>query len=180
MCRFISFWHNPLNGDIAVNDLNSHSNTLDNLKLTNGIWREGHYLPDGTIECRVEGKDRISMIDCNERLKQKYPTFIDFANYAFSQPSVNIGTSLYLSSLTSAEGLVIPAEVTYLYLSSLTSAEGLVIPAVVTYLDLSSLTSAEGLVIPAGVTSLDLSSLTSAKGLVIPAGVTYLYLSSLK
>ncbi len=84
-------------------------------------------------------------------------------------------TSLEFPSLTSAEGLTIPASVTSLNLSALTSAKGLTIPAGVREVNLSSLTSAEGLTIPAGVAYLSLRSLTSAEGLAIPASVTWLY-----
>ena len=58
---------------------------------------------------------------------------------------------LFRSSLTSANGLVIPQGVETLYLGSLTSANGLVIPQGVKCLYLRSLTSAGGLVIPQGV-----------------------------
>jgi len=33
MCRFISFFHRPDNGDVVVHDLSSHSNTEKKLKL---------------------------------------------------------------------------------------------------------------------------------------------------
>ena len=63
---------------------------------------------------------------------------------------VNIGVSLNLEGLTSAEGLVLPESIAgCLYLNSLTSAKGLELPNIITeYLDLGSLTSDEGLVLP--------------------------------
>ena len=82
-----------------------------------------------------------------------------------------IGGTLDLSSLTSAEGLVLPKEIGInLYLSGLTSAKGLVLPEKIGGdLYLSGLTSAEGLVLPEKIGgTLHLSDLTSAKGLVLP------------
>ena len=80
MCRFASFFHNPINGDIAISDLNSHSNTERELKLNLNVWREGHYLPNDEIECRVTDKDRVSQRKCEERLRKKYPKFSNFFN----------------------------------------------------------------------------------------------------
>ena len=64
MCQFISLFHNPLNGDIAVADLNSHSKTEKQLKLNKAIWREGHCRPDGSVELRVEPNDRQTQREC--------------------------------------------------------------------------------------------------------------------
>ena len=51
MCRMASFLYknSEENGvEIAVSCLNSHSNTQENLKLTEKMgWFEGHYLPNG-------------------------------------------------------------------------------------------------------------------------------------
>jgi len=96
MCRFISFHHNPINGDIKVAVLNSHSETEKKLNLNLSIWREGHYLPNGTVECRTLDKDRVSSKECCKRLKRKYPTFIKFFNWAVFQPE-SVGGSLDLS-----------------------------------------------------------------------------------
>ena len=117
MCQFISFFHRPDTGDIAVWDLNSHSNTGKHLKLNLNLWCEGHYLPDGTIEARIHDKIRESQKECEDRIKTKFPTFLDFLNWCFKQ-DINIVTSLDLSSLTNAKGLVIPQGVTSLYLRS--------------------------------------------------------------
>src|SRR3989304_1230697 len=103
MCEFISFFHRPDNGDIAVYDLTSHSKTQEELKLNN-LWREGHYKPDGSIECRVVEGDKTTQIECNERLKNSYPTFQDFLVYVLNKLPDNYTGSLYLSSLTSAAG----------------------------------------------------------------------------
>ena len=80
-------------------------------------------------------------------------------------------SDLYLYSLTSADGLVLPQSVGgNLFLNNLTSAEGLVLPqSVGGNLNLRSLTSANGLVLPQNIGGiLYLSSLTNAVGLVLP------------
>ena len=94
-----------------------------------------------------------------------------------------IDGDLDLSNLISAEGLVLPQRIGgNLYLYSLISAEGLVLPQRIGGdLDLFSLISAEGLVLPQIIDGdLDLSKLTSAEGLVLPKNIRgYLYLESL-
>jgi hypothetical protein len=125
MFQFISFFHRPDNGDIAVFNLESHSDTQVKLALNENLWREGHYLPNGTIVCRVAPADKITEQECNERLKNHYPSFADFFNWSMGETCKNgiyIG-SLDLSSLTSAAGLKLPTKCGSLDLSSLTSAE---------------------------------------------------------
>ena len=91
--------------------------------------------------------------------------------------------NIYLDSLTSTDGLVLPKYVDgNIGLHYLTSAEGLVLPQYVGgTIDLHSLTSAEGLVLPQHVgNSIDLHSLTSAEGLVLPESIGGdIYLNSL-
>ena len=82
--------------------------------------------------------------------------------------------NIYLRSLTSAEGLVLPQYVGgNIDLSYLASAEGLVLPQYVGgSIVLDSLTSAEGLALPQHVgRDIVLYSLTSAEGLVLPQHV---------
>ena len=107
MCKMASFWHRPDNGDIAVYDLTSHSNTQKKLELNENLWREGHYLPTGEVECRVVESDRKTQDECNERLKSKYPTFIDFLKWAFTQ---EIGGGLDLSGCE-LKGITLPQTV---------------------------------------------------------------------
>ena len=91
--------------------------------------------------------------------------------------------SIDLSSLTSAEGLVLPESIGgTIDLRSLTSAEGLVLPkSIGGGIDLDSLTSAEGLVLPESIGGgIVLRSLTSAEGLVLPESIGgKIYLNSL-
>ena len=151
MCKLASFWHNPSTGDIAVSILDQHDETAKALKLNEKVWREGHYLPSGEIECRVAPEDHITQEECNARLKSRFPTFVYFLSWALEEICKNgkYDGSLYLSSLTSAAGLKLPREISgSLDLRSLTSAAGLKLPEKCGYLDLSSLTSAAGLKLP--------------------------------
>ena len=149
MCEFISFFHNPINGDIKVYDLTSHEKTKQKLELNENIWREGHYLPDGTIEARVADVDRATKDDCNERIRNRWPTFVSFLGWIFKQ-NIDFSGSLDLNGLTSAQGLVLPETIGgYLDLNGLTSAQGLVLPRTISgSLYLNGLTSAQGLVLP--------------------------------
>ena len=84
--------------------------------------------------------------------------------------------NIYLDSLTSTDGLVLPQYVDgNIGLHYLTSAEGLVLPkSIGGEISLDSLTSAKGLVLPQHVGgSIYLSSLTSAEGLVLPKSIGY-------
>ena len=112
MCQFISFFHNPLNGDIAVSDLNSHGNTETELKLNKNIWREGHYLPNGGVELRFNPDD-ITPENYEEHFKNRFPTFIDFFNYCImsTNSKETFGGYLDLRGLKSAKGLVLPKSV---------------------------------------------------------------------
>ena len=141
MCEFISFWHKPLTGDIAVSNLNSHSETYATLKLDN-CWREAHYTPDGVIELRFNpGEIKPELYE--EHFRERFPTFTSFFNWAIMSCTKEGVFSGYLdlSGETSAKDLVLPETVGgYLDLSGLTSAKDLVLPETVGgYLDLSGL-----------------------------------------
>jgi hypothetical protein len=91
--------------------------------------------------------------------------------------------NLNLYNLSSAEGLILPTTVNgYLNLPSLKSAEGLILPTTVNgELWLQSLASAEGLILPTTVNGiLNLNSLTSVESLILPTTLNgYLYLFGL-
>ena len=95
----------------------------------------------------------------------------------------HIDGSLYLSGLTSAEGLTLPQHIaSNLGLSGLTSAKGLTLPQHIGGgLKLSGLTTAEGLTLPQHIGGyLSLAGLTTAKGLTLPQHIgDGLYLDSL-
>ena len=113
----------------------------------------------------------------NPKKFKALPGNIDLSSLTSAEGLVlpeSIGGRIDLSSLTSTEGLVLPQHVGGdIYLSSLTSADGLVLPKQLGGgIDLRSLTSADGLVLPQHVGSIiNLSSLTSAEGLVLPQHV---------
>ena len=183
MCKFISFFHHPLTGEILVSDLCSHGNTEAALNIDpSGPYREGHYLPDEEIECRVVADDGVSSDTCNKLLKSRFPNFIDFYTWCVKQDGVT-STSIDLSSLTELpEGLRLPAGAETIDLSSLTAIpEGVKFPDGVKTLYLNSLTELpEGLRLPDGVEWIYLSSLTELpEGFKFPDGVEWIYLSSL-
>jgi len=63
--------------------LMSHGDTQQNLKLTEKAgWFEGHYLPNGEIQCRIP--DSVSL-EAQEEIKRRYPSFKDFLNWCFTQ-----------------------------------------------------------------------------------------------
>lgn len=99
MCRFASFFHNPLTSEVVVHDLKSHGNTEQALKLNLKIWREGHYLPNGEIELRLEAGDRVDKVEYCNSFHGRFPTFISFLNWAFEKicKDEKYGGSLYLS-----------------------------------------------------------------------------------
>ena len=109
MCRFISFFHNPLNGDIAASDLNSHGNTETNLKLNLNIWREAHYTSNGEIELRFNPTDVIPE-NYEEHFKERFPTFLSFFNHVITSCTKDgvFNGNLDLGRLTSAKDLVLP------------------------------------------------------------------------
>ena len=110
MCKLISFWHNPKTGDLEISDLTSHENTRSDRDLNKKIWREGHYLPDGTIECRVAPADRETAAECAERVRNQWPTFAKFLVYAIGKIG-NTCDSLDLSDLTSLpKGVTFPKQ----------------------------------------------------------------------
>ncbi|MFZ2602518.1 MAG: hypothetical protein WAX79_00755, partial [Candidatus Omnitrophota bacterium] len=171
MCKFISFFHSPINGDVVVSDLESHGNTETALKLNNKIWREGHYLSNGEFELRLTADDRVDVIEYNAAFKNRFPTFLSFLNWALDKICVDgkYSDSLDLNGLTSAKDLVLPKTIGgSLGLNGLTSAKDLVLPKTIGgSLYLNGLTSAKDLVLPKTIGgSLDLNGLTSAKDLV--------------
>ena len=94
-----------------------------------------------------------------------------------------INGCLYLDSLTTAEGLKLPKNLNgALYLRRLRTAEGLELPKTINgSLELGGLTTAKGLELPETLNgSLDLSSLTTTKGLKLPETINgNLYLGGL-
>ena len=147
MCEFASFFHNPLTGEIAVKDLDSHGNTEKKLNLDPKTWREGHYTPKEEITLRFTSEDRVDKTEYETAFKNRFPSFVSFFNWAIKEIgcSEKYGGSLNLNGLTSAKDLVLPKTIGgSLDLSGLTSAKDLVLPKTIGgSLDLRGLTSAE-------------------------------------
>jgi len=97
--------HNPQTGEVKVYDLDSHSNTEKALTLDVTKWREGHYLSDSTVIARVLATDEVTEAYAVCRIRQSYPTFVDFFAWALreTKQKVNYTGSLYLNGLTSAD-----------------------------------------------------------------------------
>ena len=144
MCKLASFlWHDGAVIEVAVADLQAHSDTQRITGKTEAMgWFEGHYTPEGELECRKPG-GRAK--DAEAVLLQRWPRFVDFFSWAIKQEGVTIGGGLSLNGLTSAQGLVLPKTIGgWLYLNGLTSAQGLVLPKTIGGgLSLNGLTSEE-------------------------------------
>lgn len=109
MCQMASFIFHPRTLEVKTFDLTSHSETYDHFVLADTPgpdgWREGHYLQDGTIECRVLDVDRHSAAECCESVRKRWPTFVAFFNAHCPE---RVDGLLDLSELTSAKGLTPP------------------------------------------------------------------------
>ena len=131
MCRLASFVFKAVKScPVKVWDISGHSETLSHFKLDDGTapggWREGHYLPDGTLECRVLDVDRITAAEAEASVRERWPDFMSFLNWALTQP---LPDNLNLSGLKSADSLKLPDTVGgYLDLRGLKSAVGLKLP----------------------------------------------------
>jgi hypothetical protein len=158
---------------VAVYNLESHGDTEKHLNLNNKVWCEGHYLPSGKVICRVNDEARTTQQECEDRLLNRFPTFISFLNWCLKETKQeeSYSGSLSLDGLTSAKELVLPKTIGgSLSLNGLTSAKELVLPKTIGgWLSLDGLTSAKELVLPKTIGGwLSLNGLTSAKELVLP------------
>ena len=90
MCQYPSFKHNPreVEGhDVVVADLFSHGETEKRLGLDVTRWHDGHYLLDGTVECRVPESEpdaaalRATM---EESVRRRWPTVEAFLTWAYA------------------------------------------------------------------------------------------------
>lgn len=94
MCDFASAFINPATFDVRVHDVLSHENTAIELGLEDGPkpngWREMHYRPDGEIECRCLEVDKHTSDVCVDVVRQKWPTFSDFIEWAARNGAVGL------------------------------------------------------------------------------------------
>jgi hypothetical protein len=128
MCQFMSFFINAKTEQVKVHDLSSHHLTQEKLGLRDdntqsGCWREGHYLPDGTIFCRTNTLDESTGDMLADSIKDRWPDFKKFLKWAVVGQGAISTEPLSLNSVTSGKDLIIPDGVTWLYLDSVTSAE---------------------------------------------------------
>ncbi len=87
MCRYISFFFNDSAKelpDVRVACLYSHGLTEIWLGLDPaGPYTEGHYLPNGEIECRLP--DGTRSVRAEDAIRAKWPTFKAFETWAWEQ-----------------------------------------------------------------------------------------------
>ena len=106
MCDFMSGFFKPDTMEVKVADLNSHGDTARALKLLDGPspngWRELHYRPNETMECRVLPGDAFTAKQAEAQIRERWPRFVDFLSWSLRQPTY-IGVYLDLGGLTSAE-----------------------------------------------------------------------------
>jgi len=112
MCRFISFFVRPIEDlPVRVHDLTGHAETAQVLGLEDRPqcdgWREGHYLPDGTVAVSVLDGDTLSARQCESGVRARWPAFNDFFRWAVRETNLQ---TLYLwntpvSDLTPLAGL---------------------------------------------------------------------------
>ena len=184
MCQVMSFIIHPATQRIRVHDVSGHAETYAHFRLkdTNrpNCYREGHYLPDGTVEVRTIDTDKHTGKELADYIKSKWPTFVKFWN---AHAPRKISGDLNLHSLQGAEHLRLPESVGGgLDLGSLQSAEHLKLPeSIGGWLYLGSLKSAKGLKLPESIGgNLYLDSLKSAEHLNLPKSIGGgLYLGSL-
>ena len=98
MCEFISFFHRPDNGDIVVSDLTSHGNTEKTLNLGKGLWREGHFKPNGELILRLSPGEENKYDDreLKNRFLNHWSTFVEFLNWCILATKQ---TEIYTGSL---------------------------------------------------------------------------------
>ena len=88
MCLTASGFFRPDTMEVKVYDLASHEATAEKLGLGDGPepngWREFHYTPTGVIECRVLAVDKRTASEAAAFIKERWPTFKDFFNWALA------------------------------------------------------------------------------------------------
>jgi hypothetical protein len=87
MCQFVSFKFRPI-PELPVRvekSLVSHE-LIDGRDALNGDgWREGHYLPGGTMECRAQTGDTLTPEQCVTGIKARWPDFGAFLAWALAE-----------------------------------------------------------------------------------------------
>ena len=112
MCRLASFKYRPDTQEIAVFAITSHGETEKELNLNVKLWHDGHYLPDGSIECRLPEHNRDASMEAY--IKDRWPTFVEFYLWALEQhgQDKHYKGDLDLSSLTTIpDWFTLPASI---------------------------------------------------------------------
>ena len=147
VCKIASGFINPKTFQVKIAVLDSHSETMVKLGLQDGDkpngWREMHYLPRGGAKCRVLPLDAHTAEECEEAVRAKWPSFIEFWNWAWENGASLEGNGLNLNGLTSAAGLKLPEGIEWVSLNGLTSAAGLKLPAGIRWVYLGGLAQAK-------------------------------------
>jgi len=130
MCHFASFVYHPGTMAVRVAVLDEHEKTLTQLGLQDdrhgGAWREGHYLPDETIQCRtLPGVDPVTSAEAEATIRERWPTFADFILWAYGEAS-ELPTKIDLSGYRTLKELPpLPASLTTLDCSRCTGLTAL-------------------------------------------------------
>ena len=75
MCQFISFHYHKTTHEVRVYDLASHGETEKHFKLDPaGPFKEGHYLPNGTLLCRADGDGKRD-VEAETAIRARWPAF---------------------------------------------------------------------------------------------------------
>ena len=155
-------------------DLHHHDATVDYFRLEPETYREWEWTREDSgesLDVRAAPGENPSVL--KSAILAKYPSRLDCLNECIQQIAEH-GGSLYLSSIESADGLVLPKTITgNLAIRCLQFATGVPFPELIGgALDLHSLKSAANLTLPESIGgSLNLSSLESADGLTLPKWV---------
>jgi hypothetical protein len=152
---------------IHIEDLEDLSKVAKGTKIDVGgeimTLEEAENIPDLKMNVEIWKEMKEGKFDNISKLTRITPSVSKYLE--------NVKGSIDLKSLTSAEGLILPATINRgLFLDSLTSAEGLTLPTTINGgLFLDNLTSAKGLTLPNIIYGdLRLKRLTSAEGLILP------------
>ena len=125
MCELASGFINPATFEVKVADLQSHSNTAEQLGLhdtdARDDWREMHYTPNGAVVCRLLPDDSHTAKECRDEVLARWPTFVSFLSWAARRGATC--EEVWLNALTDAEHLVLPESVKEVWLNALTGAE---------------------------------------------------------
>jgi hypothetical protein len=155
---------------IHIEDLEDLSKVAKGTKIDVGgeimTLEEAENIPDLKMNIEIWKEIRVGKFKNIYKLTRITPSVSKYLE--------NIKGDLYLGSLTSAEGLILPNNINGdLQLDGLTSAKGLILPTTINgSLNLDSLTSTKNLILPTTIEwNLSLNGLTSAKGLILPTAI---------